>query len=168
MNVYHIVGAIITVAIIAFCMYLHRVYKRIGRRCTHEGCGRTTKRISKILLPPDEARSYRSSKGRRRWWIRRVTKLTFTICEKHGAKLVKWDTDPITVWHTKFAQRYHREQYIYDDQELIQAAWRKRREWYLGGKHENLSPGSSDTPPMSLETLFQGFFDEIDEIIGVK
>lgn len=166
MNAYLIIGVAIVVAFFTPGWFLYRLYKRIGRRCRRKDCGCTLKRISKLLLPPDEVISFRSSEGRRRWWIRRVIKLTFTSCEKHGVKLVKIDTDPISLWHAHWVQWFHREQYYLGDQALIEATRQKLRQLYLGGKHEKLDPQSTDTPPINLGTFFQGFFEEIDEIIA--
>ena len=167
MNIYLIFGAIVSAfAVIAPGWFFYRLYKRIGRRCTIQDCGRTLKRVSKILLPPDEVISLRSSKNRRRWWIRRVVKLTFTVCERHGPKLVKIDTNPISLWHAYWVQWFHKEQYYLDDQSLVEATRKKLRELYMGGRHENLDPQVTDTPPISLGTLFIGFFEELDEIVG--
>jgi hypothetical protein len=167
MNVFIIVSAIITAAaVVAPIWFGYRLYKRLGRRCTAKSCGCMLKRVSKILLPPDEFVSGRSSIGRRRWWIRRVVKLTFIKCEKHGVKLVKIDTDPISLWHAYWVQWFHKEQYYLADQDLVEATRQKLRELYLGGRCENLNPEATDTPPISLGTLFIGFFEEIDDIIG--
>lgn len=166
MNIYHIVGAIIVTAFIVLGWYLYRVYKRFGRRCAIKGCGCMTTRRSKILLAPDEMVSCRSPEGKRRWWIRRVIKLTFTICEKHGAKLVKIDTDPISLWHALWVKWFHKEQYYLADQDLAEAARQKFRALYLGSRCERLDPGATDTPPISLDALLKGCFDEINMIIG--
>lgn len=166
MDTHHIVGAIMAVAIIALIWFFYRLYKRFGRRCTITGCGYILKHKSKILLPPDEVISFHSTKGKRRWWIRRVIKLTFTICEKHGAKLVRPDTEPISVWHAYWVEWFHKEQYYLAEQDLVEATRIELRRLYLGGRHENLDPQATDTPPISLDTLFQGFFDEISQIIG--
>lgn len=166
MDKHHIVGAIMAFAIIAIIWFLYRLYKRLGHRCTIKDCGRTLKHKYKILLPPDETISFYSSKGKWRWWIRRVIKLTFTICDKHGAKLVRPDTEPISVWHAYWAHWFHKEQYYLAEQDLVEVTRIELRRLYLGGRHENLDPQATDTPPITLETLFQGFFEEIDDIIG--
>lgn len=174
MNPYFIVGAIIVVAIIVLSWFAHRQYKRIGRRCDGKDCGNTrVERICKILLPPDEIVSWRSPEGKWRWWIRRPIKLTFTVCEreeKHSGvkriRLVKIDKNPITVWHALYVRRYHREQYYLEDQNLAEITRQELRRLYLGGKHENLDPQNSDTPPLSLSALFQDYFEELSEIIG--
>ena len=165
-NVYLIVGAFIVVAFLALGWLGYRFYKRVGRRCRRKNCGRTgVKRISKILLPPDEAVVFRSPEDKWRWWIRRPIKLTFAVCKCGWVELVKIDTDPISLWHAYRVKRFHREQYILADQHLIEATQRKLRLLYLGGKHENLNPGATDTPPVSLGSLFLDYFEEISEAV---
>lgn len=169
MNVHFIIiGATMVVAIIAFGWFGYRFYKRIGRRCRRKNCGRTgVKRVSKILFPPDETVSCRSNKGQWRWFIRRPLKLTFTSCKCSWVELVKIDADPISLWHAYWVKLVHKEQYYLDDQILAEAARRKIRQLYLGGKHENLAPEVTDTPPISLETLFRDFLEELEELTEV-
>lgn len=167
MNTYLIVGAAIVVAILALGWFGYRFYKRIGRRCRRKDCGRTgVKRVSKILLPPDEAVSWRSIEGKWRWWIRRPIKLTFTVCKCGWVELVKIDTDPISLWHAYWVKWFHKKQYHLGDQTLVEAARQKLRLLYLGGKHENLDPAATDTPPISLDSLFRDFFEEVSEILA--
>src|SRR5574343_129094 len=123
MNTSYIVGAIATVVFVTSYYFLYRAYKRIARRCRRGNCGRTdVKRVCKIILPVDELGiSFKSSAGKRRWFIRRVVKLTFTVCKCGWVELVKIDTDPISMWHAKWARRFHREQYYMEEPTLIEA-----------------------------------------------
>jgi hypothetical protein len=164
MNAPFIVGAAVVVVTIALGWFSYRLYKRIARRCRKKNCGRTDlKRVCKILLPPDEVVSCRSPEGRWRWFIRRPIKLTFTICRCGWIELSKIDTDPISLWHALWVKWFHREQYHLDDQHLIEAAQRKLRQLYLGGRHSNLEAEASDTPPLSLRSLFRDYFEELPE-----
>lgn len=177
MNVYIIVGAIIAVAIIVLSWFFYRRYKDVGRRCK---CGNIhMERKCKIILAPDEVVSYHSSNGKWRWWIRRVVKLTFTIChrkDKHeGHDLttsVKFDYDPISVFHAKWVQKHNNRQYYYTELELIEAAQRRIRELYLGGRYKDPDlDASRDTPPLSLESLFKDYFEkftnDLDELTNM-
>jgi hypothetical protein len=177
MNVYHIIGAILVIAIIAIWWFMDRLKKRIARRCRRENCGRTdVERIRKIILASDENISFRSPAGKRRWFIRRVVKLTFTACECKWVELVKIDTDPISVWHALWVQRFQKEQYQLEGWPLIDAAERKFRQLYLsgggrrlaasGGSSTDLDPQASDTPPISLESLFRDYFKEFSEMLN--
>ena len=174
MNVYLIVGAVITVAVIVLLMFSHRQYKRVGRRCDGKDCGNTrVKRVCKIVLAPREIVSLHNSQGKWRWWIRGVVKLTFTVCERkekhNGAPrimLMKTDYDPISLWHAYWVKWFYREQYYLTEPNLIEAVQRRRREEHLGSKRQNLDPQASETPPLSLDSLFQDYFEAISEIIG--
>ncbi len=165
MNVPFIVGVVVAVAIVTVYWSIYRFYKRIARRCRRKNCGRTgVKRICKLLLPPDEAVSCRSPAGRLRWFIRRPIKLTFTNCKCGWLELVKIDTDPISLWHALWVKWFHKEQYYLEDRGLIEATQRKLRELYLGGvngKHSSLDSQVSDTPPLSLASLFRDYFERI-------
>lgn len=166
MNKYHMIGAIIAVAMFFSFGFFYRSYKRIARRCRRKGCGRTdVKRVCKILLPPDESVSWRSPGGKWRWFIRRPIKLTFTVCGCKWVELVKIDTDPISMWHALWVKRFYNEQYFLADPVLTEVTRLKLRQLHYGGKHENLDPGATDTPLMSLDVLFQGCFDELFEIV---
>jgi hypothetical protein len=166
MNALVILGAVVVMAAIALYWYFCRLYKRIARRCRKKDCGRTgVKRVCKILLPPGEAVSWRSPAGRRRWFIRRPVKLTFTICKCGWMELAKIDTDPISLWHALWVHWFHREQYYLEDPLLIVVAQQRLRQLYLGGKHSNLDPQASDTPPLSLRTLFRDSYEELSEVI---
>lgn len=180
MNVHFTISAIIIIFIFALSWFLYRFYKRIGRRCRKKDCGRTgVKRVCKILLPPDETVSSRSPQGRRRWFIRRPIKLTFAVCKCGWVELVKIDTDPVSLWHAFWVRWFHREQYCLEGWPLIEATERKLRKLYLSGggrrsvgkeEHLTLDPQASDTPPVSLLSLFRDYFeeltDELAEIIG--
>lgn len=177
MNFYLTVGAVAIFFVIALLWFLYRIYKRLGRRCTIKNCGCTLKRVHKMLHANDESISFRSPQGGRRWWIRRIFKVTFTRCPRHGYRCVKVDRDPISMWHALWAKKFHPEQFIWDgeeeDQDLDKGMpnlTQAYREWvrilHLGSRYEDLDSGSSDTPPISLDTLFQGIFDEISDIIG--
>jgi len=169
MNAHFIVGAVVVIVALAFGVFFRRLYKRIARRCRKKDCGRTdVKRVSKILLPPDEFVSARSPQGKWRWFIRRPIKLTFTVCKCGWIELVKIDTDPISLWHALWVTWFHREQYHLEDPPLIEAAQRKLRQLYLGGKHSSLDPQASDTPPLSSRSLFRDYYREISEAIENK
>jgi hypothetical protein len=166
MNAQLMVGVVVAVAAIALYWFLFRLYKRIARRCRKKDCGRTgVKRVCKILLPPGEAVSWRSPAGKWRWFIRRPVKLTFTICKCGWMELVKIDTDPISLWHASWVKWFHREQYYLEDQPLIGVAQQRMRQLYLGGKHASLDPQASDTPPLSLRSLFRDYSEELSEVI---
>jgi hypothetical protein len=166
MNEHFIIGAVVALAAIGLYWFLFRQYKRIARRCRKTDCGRTgVKRVSKILLPPGEAVSSRSPAGKWRWFIRRPVKLTFTICKCGWIELVKIDTDPISLWHALWVKWFHREQYYLEDQPLIAVAQQRLRQLYLGRKHSNLDPQTSDTPPLSLRSLFRDYYEELSEAI---
>jgi hypothetical protein len=60
---------------------------------------------------------------------------------------------------------FHREQYYLEDPLLIVVAQQRLRQLYLGGKHSNLDPQASDTPPLSLRTLFRDSYEELSEVI---
>ena len=149
--------------------FFHRLYKRIARRCRKKDCGRTdVKRVCKILLPPDEVVSCRSPEGSWRWFIRRPLKLIFTVCKCGRVELVKIDTNPMSLW----VKRFHPEQYYLEDQHLVEATQRKLRQLYLGGKHANLDSQASDTPPLSLRSLFRDYIEghpeDIESDQGLK
>ena len=167
MNKYPVIISIVMVVVFFTIIWiLHRLYKRIARRCRKKSCGRSdVKRICKIILPPEESISYRSPEGKWRWSIRRPVKLTFTSCKCGWVELVKIDTDPISVWHAKWTERFHREQYYLEDWPLVQAAQHKIRTLYLHDKHLALDDQASDTPPLSLLSLFRDHLRELGEII---
>lgn len=166
MNLHFILGALVALVAIALWWFLFRQYKRIARRCRKKDCGRTgVKRVSKILLPPGEAVSCRSPEGKLRWFIRRPVKLTFTVCKCGWIELVKIDTDPISLWHAFWVKWFHREQYYLEDLPLIAVAQQRLRQLYLGGKHVHLDPQTSDTPPLSLRSLFRDYYEELAEVI---
>ncbi len=166
MNAHFFIGAIAAVVAVALWWFLYRVYKRIARRCRKKDCGRTgVKRVCKILLPPDEVVLHKSPEGKWRWFIRRPIKLTFTVCKCGWVELVKIDTDPISLWHALWVKRFHKEQYYLEDQMLVEAAQRKLRQLYLGGRHTNLDAQASDTPPLSLASLFRDSLEEVSDII---
>ena len=166
MNAHFIVGAAIAVATIVLGWFFYRLYKRIARRCRKKDCGRTdVKRVCKILLPPDEIVSCRSPEGRWRWFIRRPIKLIFTVCKCGWVELVKIDTDPISLWHALWVKRFHPEQYYLEDQHLVEATQRKLHQLYLGGRHSNLDSQASDTPPLSLRSLFRDYLEGFPEAI---
>ena len=158
----------VTIVIIVLYWFFYRAYKRIARRCRRSDCGRTgVKRVSRIVLPLDEHVSFKSPAGKRRWFIRRVVKLTFTKCKCGWVELVKIDTDPISMWHAKWAKWFHKEQYYVEDSVLIEAAQRKFRQLYLGSKHTaKLDDQASDTPPLSLLTLVRDHLEEVSELLG--
>ena len=169
MNASFIIGVVAAAAMVATSWFLTRLSKRVARRCRKKDCGRTdVKRVCKILLPPDEAVSTRSPAGRWRWFIRRPIKLTFTVCKCGGIELVKIDTDPISLWHAFWVNWFHREQYRLEDPPLIEATQRTLRRLYLGGRHSDLDPQASDTPPLSLGSLFRDYFREFSETIEGK
>jgi hypothetical protein len=154
----------IAVATIVLCWFFYRLYKRIARRFRKKDCGRTgVKRVCKILLPPDEVVSCRSPEGSWRWFIRRPLKLIFTVCKCGRVELVKIDTDPLSLWHALWVKRFQPEQYYLEDQHLIEATQRKLRQLYLGGKHSNLDSQASDTPPLSLRSLFRDYLEGLPE-----
>ena len=162
---YIIVMVIIFIAGFSY-WFLHRLYKRIARRCRKKGCGRTgVERVSKILLAQDEMVSFRSTKGKLRWFIRRVINLTFTRCKCGCVELVKIDTDPMSVWHAWWAKKMHKDQYILEDPVLIDVAQKKMRQLYLGGRHESLDPQATDTPDLSFRSLSRDYFEEISNVI---
>jgi hypothetical protein len=166
MNTHFFLGAAAVVAVIALLWLLYRQYKRIARRCRKKDCGRTgVKRVSKILLPPGEAVLWHSPEGRWRWFIRRPVKLTFIVCKCGWIELAKIDTDPISLWHALWAIWFHHEQYYLEDQTLIAAAQQRMRQLYLGGKLSGLDPQTSDTPPLSLRSLFRDYYEELSEAI---
>ncbi len=170
MSVHFIVDLVLFGFIVLYSV-LYRLYKRIGRRCRNKDCGSVNvRRVSKILLPPDETACFRSldcfynPKGKFRWFIRRPVKLTFTVCECGWVELVKFDTDPLSLWHCFWVEWFHKEQYYLEDQVLVQAVQRKFRQLYLGGRRQyELDPRASDTPPLSLQSLFKDILDGIDK-----
>lgn len=169
MNTDFIVGVVAAAAAFTLGWLLHGLNKRIARRCRKKDCGRTdVKRVCKILLPPDEAVCCRSPEGRWRWFIRRPIKLTFVVCQCGWIELVKIDTDPISLWHALWANWFHKEQYHLEDPPLVEATQRKLRQLYLGGRFSNLDPQASDTPPLSLGSLFRDYFREFSEVIEGK
>ena len=166
MNAHFIVGVGLAVGAIVVCSFLYRLYKRIARRCRRIDCGRTgVNRVNKILLPPDETVSCRSPEGKWRWFIRRPVKLTFTVCKCGWIELVKIDTDPISLWHALWVKRFHPEQYYLEDQPLVEAAQHKLRQLYLGSKHSGLDQKASDTPPLSLFSIFRDYYEELSDVI---
>lgn len=169
MNEPYIIGAIATVVFVTSYYFLYRAYKRIARRCRRKDCGRTdVRRVCKIILPVDEDRtSFRSPAGNWRWFLRRVVKLTFTTCKCGWVELVKIDTDPISMWHIFWANRFHKDQYYMEEPKLIEAALRKFRQLHLGGKHlAELDGQASDTPPLSLRSLVRDHFEEVSKLLG--
>jgi len=57
-----------------------------------ENCGPHGRQAHlQIVLPPDETVSFRSPEGRRRWFIRRRTKVTFTVLQGGRPSLVMKD-----------------------------------------------------------------------------
>ncbi len=159
-----IIGSVIAVIILVVCWAIHRFYKKVARRCRKKTCGRIdVKRVCKILLPQDESISYRSPAGKWRWFIRRPVKLTFTVCKCGWVELVKIDTDPMSVWHAKWANKFHREQYYLEDFELVDAARRKIRSLYLEHRQTSLDDQASDTPPLSLYAIFKEQLEVIGE-----
>jgi len=164
-----IISIIGVIVIVAFWCFMDRLKKRIARRCRRKNCGRTdVKRVGKILLPPDESISWRSPEGKRRWFIRRPIKLTFAVCKCGWVELVKIDTDPISVWHSLYVKKYKPEQYNLDEWRFIEATERKLRQLYLGsGRRSDLDPQASDTPPISLQSLFEDYWNEISEVIEI-
>jgi len=170
MNVHFIIGAIVAVAMVVLFWFLYCLYKRIARRCRRKECGRTgVNRVCKIILPSDETISCRSPEGKRRWFIRRSVKLTFTVCKCNWVELVKIDTDPISLWHALWVKWFDKEQYRLEGFSLIGAAQRKLRQLYLGGghsiKYQGLDSQASDTPPFSLRSLFRDWIEELSEAI---
>lgn len=171
---HYIVGAVIVIAIIAFWWLLHRWYKGVGRRCDGINCGNShVKRVCKILLPPDEIVSWRSPAGKWRWFIRRPVKLTFSVCERtknhNGAprvKLVKIDRDPISIWHAFWVKWFHKEQYFPGDPFLPELAQRELLNFCRKGNFVKLDPQASDTPPLSLWSLFQDYLEETSKMAG--
>ena len=152
MNVHFIFGVVATIIAILVLWRLYRWYKKVGRRCTRVGCGRTdVKRIHKIQFAPDEAVCFHTSEGKWRWWVRRLIKLTFTECKCGWVELVKTDTDPMSMWHALWVKRFHPEQYYLTEQRLIEAYQRKLRKLYLGGKHLlGHNSQTTDTPRFRL------------------
>jgi hypothetical protein len=164
-----ITQAIIIIAFVVLYWFLHRQYKRIGRRCCKKNCGRIDgQRIFKILLPPDEVISWRSSENKFRWFIRRTIKLTFRVCKCGKIQLVKIDMNPISVWHAKWAKRWHPEQYHLTEQPLIMASQATIRQLYLGGKNHNQNSRSNttDTPPLKAGTIFQCYWDMFSDALS--
>lgn len=187
MNIDYIAGFAIGVALIILVFSLYgfyrRLYKRIARRCRKKGCGSTkVKRIHKIILPPDEIVSWRTpqieeerqkKKRKWRWFIRRCLKMTFSECECGWTELVKIEIGPISVWHAKWAQRQHPEQYKLEEFRLIEVATRRIRRLFHAGPnfikgrdHElELEGQTSDTPPLSPTFFVDGLFDELEEAL---
>lgn len=154
-----------TIALVALLWFLYRTGKRIMRRCRRKECGRIgVKRTYKVLLPPDETISFKSPEGKWRFFIRRPIKLTFTECKCNWVELVKIDTDPISVWHAYWVKWFHKEHYYLEDPTLIEATQRRFRQLYLGSKHTQLDGQASDTPPLSLETLFRDSMELIEKM----
>lgn len=175
MNKYHVIGAIIAFTLLALILFLYRIYKRIGRRCTEkkdrhkdtkEFCGCNLKRVHKILLPEDERISFLSKNGQWRCWIRRNIKLTFTICPAHGVKCVKIDFDILSVFHALWTNWFHREQYTMEEKKLIDAFWIKVKQLYASGGHKTLDGQVTDTPPISLSSIVNSVFEEFSNVIG--
>jgi hypothetical protein len=166
MNAHFVVGVAVAIAVSVCCWFFYRLYKRVARRCRRKDCGRTrVKRVGKILLPPGETVSWHSPEGSWRWFIRRPVKLTFTVCKCGWIELAKIDTDPISLWHALWVKWFYQEQYYLEDPLLIGAAQQRLRQLYLGGKHSSLDPQASDTPPLSLRSLFRDYFEELSEAI---
>ena len=167
MNALLIGGVVLALFIgLSYC-FLYRSYKRIARRCRKKDCGRTgVKRICKILPARDEnIVSFKSPEGKPRWFVRRVIKLTFTQCKCGWVELVKIDTDPMSLWHAWWAMKFHKDQFMFTEPKLMEAAQTKMRKLYLGGKYEGLDPQTTDTPTLSPKSLFRDYFEEISEVI---
>ncbi len=141
----------------------YRLYVRVGRRCRK--CGRWmwpfVRRISKIQLASDESTSLFSTKGKLRWWIRRVDTETFSICKCGWKESVKVSRGPISVWHARWTKFTNPAQYR-EDSELSSvsalAAFKRRQSVYRSlAEHADL-----DTPPVvsPLEELLEAKEDD--------
>jgi len=160
MNIYFIIGMIVTVAMIVFGIFLHRRLKRIARRCR---CGKFRRRRYKIVLLPGEAITWRDGNGRLRLFIRDVVKLTFAECETDGVSLVKVDRDPVSVWHALWVKRFHPEQLDIEEQTLFSVE--RSMPELLGIKRRGYAQEIGDPPPVSLNALLQDMLDDLSELL---
>ena len=139
---------IVFVVIVAL-RYLYNFYKSIGRRCPRCGEWRRKKnrRRYEIILANDEIISIKSPNGKLRWWIRRVTKLTFSTCEScNHIRLVKIDNSPVSIWHAWWIKFSDKKQYM-SSHELAFAYDRDIRQMRTFGNLEK-KYASMDTPPL--------------------
>lgn len=172
-NVLMKINLIFVIASLLVLFFSHRLYKRVGRRCRRKECGRLfVKRACKILLPPDQVVSFYSRQGEKRklrWFIRRPVKLTFSSCRCRWVELVKIDLDPISVWHAYWVKWFHKRQYYLEESDLVEAAQRKLRQLYhKGSRYESLDAQATDTPPISLNTLFRDCFEELEGLVDAN
>jgi Zn ribbon nucleic-acid-binding protein len=124
------------------------------------------RRIYKILRLRGEAISWRGREGKLRWWIRDVVKLTFVACKQCGIELEKIDRSAMSVWHAQKVKLFQPEQYVIEEQTLfsIERSMPKflGREW----KSPGLKQQPSDTPPLSLNALFQDLFESLSDLLA--
>ncbi len=134
------------VAIVITVWLLYRFYKLVGRRCQ---CGRifALLRLNKMYLAPDETISIRSTKKRLRWWIRRVFKETFIVCECGRVECVKRSTDPVSVFHAWWVKLIDRRQYFPDPRLAFASQKALRRMGTPNALKEN---PERDTPPFRI------------------
>jgi len=104
-------------------------------------------------------------KGMPRWWIRRVTKVTFSVCENERIhpihrNLVKLEIDePISLWHAWWVKWFHKEQYFITMEYRLCIDSYRREMGILGGK--TLKKKRTDTP-----NLIQGVVQDVQDFMG--
>lgn len=150
----------LVVGVVGLFWFSYRLYRRVGRRCK---CGRIwgVKRKHKIRLALDESISLRSTKGKLRWWIRRVEKETFRVCKCGWKQSMKVSMDPMSVLHAWWVQLTDKEQY-WEDPDLNMVSTTAARERRLSIDKSLSKHSENDTPPVA------PLIDELLEDLGLE